>query len=151
MDTPQPIVTTIDSMLGWYAAGAGTVLAAFFGWLGSLWQARILQREQAASTKKLAEDQQRAEAEHARSLARMQQEHDVQIAKLGQDNDVRLRNLEARLEKVSLVHRVRFEKEFAVYQQAWAAITVVVSIALSFRPTISLAPVIFDDEERKKY
>ena len=152
MDTIQIVSSDVHTYFGWFAsAGVSAVVGALAGWLGSLWKARILQREQAALTKRMTEEQQRERAAHERLLAQLQQNHEHQMATLRQENEILTRKVEAQLSKVTLVHRVRFEKEFSAYQQAWAAMINVVSIALSFRPTYSIGPVILDLDKRKRY
>lgn len=106
------------------AGGIAVVISGLAAVLGKIWVGRILEQERAKTESQL------------RNLA----------ASLEATN----RALQLELDKGLHVHKIQFEKEFAVYELIWAKLDDVKSAALALRPMLDYVNPKESDEERKR-
>lgn len=106
------------------AGGVAVVISGFAAVLGKIWVGRILERERKKTESEL------------KTLA----------ASLEATN----RALQIELDKGLHVHKIQFEKEFAVYELIWEKLDDVKSATLSLRPMLDYVDATESEESRKK-
>lgn len=106
------------------AGGVAIVISGLAAVLEKIWVGRILERERTNT--------------------------ESELQKLAASLDATNRALQLELDKGLHVHKIQFEKEFAVYELIWAKLDDVKSAALALRPTFDYVDPKESDEDRKK-
>lgn len=106
------------------AGGVAAVISGLVAVLGKIWVGRILERERADT--------------------------DSELQKLTSSLEATNRAFQLELDKGLHVHKIQFEKEFAVYELIWSKLDDVKSAALALRPTLDYVDPKESDEDRKK-